>query len=95
MGSWIYEWGDGDVTLVSAASKDEAAFLLDEIGQVDPKDLKPIQDRGFFVSFRKKESPKKDDFEYEKHMISESALGMMCDIYERRRKRKKSTKKKI
>jgi hypothetical protein len=42
MGAWLYQWENGDVSMVIANSRDQAAFILDEFGPAEPDRLKPI-----------------------------------------------------
>lgn len=49
MKAWMYVWESGDITFVCARSRNDAVFILDEIGGADPERLQPLAD-GFFVS---------------------------------------------
>jgi hypothetical protein len=51
MGSWRYKWPNGTTSFVSADTRDDAVFLLDQIGCAEPSELKPITG-GFFVDVR-------------------------------------------
>jgi hypothetical protein len=86
MGSWYYLWENGDVSLVSASSKESAAFMLDEVGAAHPERLKPIPE-GFFIGFKTKHPAPEDAFEWEQEDISESALGILADLEEEARRR--------
>src|SRR5258708_22698890 len=49
---FICRWQDGDFSAVSAASRDEAVELLDEVGNVDVADLFTV--KNFMVHFQLK-----------------------------------------
>jgi hypothetical protein len=87
MGSWYYLWENGDVSFVSAASKDEAALMLDEVGEALPERLKPING-GFFVGFSPtKKPPDENNCGWEPDQESESVTGTLSDVEEEARRR--------
>jgi uncharacterized protein YciU (UPF0263 family) len=47
---YMCRWENGEVSFVSAKSKKDACFLLDEFAEVEPDDLHPVSD--FMLSFR-------------------------------------------
>jgi len=50
MAVYMCRWENGDVSFVSASSKKDACFLLDEFGDVEQEDVHLVKD--FMVSFR-------------------------------------------
>ena len=51
MGSWRYEWPSGVTSFVSAATKDDAIFLLDQLGPAELSGLKSVEG-GFFINMQ-------------------------------------------
>ncbi len=87
MGSWVYEWNDGTVSLISASSKEEARRLLDELDEADEDQLKPVKD-GFFVTFKPKPHPDPEEPQWACDIgeSSESIFGPLNDVEDRRAK---------
>jgi hypothetical protein len=50
---YMCRWENGEVSFVSAKSKKDACFLLDEFAAVEPDDLHPVND--FMLSFKLKD----------------------------------------
>lgn len=90
MGSWFYLWENGDVSFVSASSKEAAVLLLDEVGGAYLGRLKPIQD-GFFVTFSPtKIAPQNEKTEWgweSKTEESEDVIGILGDTEVEARRR--------
>lgn len=87
MASWLYLWENGDVTLVSAATKEDAIFMLDEEAEASMRRLKPVPE-GFFVSFSPTKTPSSDENEgwtHEGH--SESVWRVLHDVEKEARRR--------
>lgn len=94
MGSWYYLWENGDVSFVSAPSKETAIMILDEVGGAEMKRLKPVPilhmgGDGFFVTFTPSKKTDPDDFGWKQEEHSEGVLGVLNDVEEEARKRQK------
>ena len=50
---YMCRWENGEVSFVSAKSKKDACFLLDEFAAVEPDDPHPVND--FMLSFKLKD----------------------------------------
>lgn len=76
---YICRWQNGDFSAVSAASKEEAIVLLDEMGDAELAELFPV--KNFMVHFRlKKEADDKEELvpvEFEE--FGENTMDMLCE----------------
>lgn len=87
MASWLYLWENGDVTLVSAATKEDAVYMLDEMDEANIRRLKPIPE-GFFVSFSPTKTPSSDKMTgWEHEDSSESVWSVLHHAEEEARRR--------
>lgn len=69
MGAWLYQWDNGDVSLVIANSKADAAFILDEFGPADPENLKPISNVAIDFPISK------DGMDFEAGQMTDDLIG--------------------
>lgn len=76
MGAWLYQWDNGDVSLVIANSKDNAAFILDEFGPADAENLKPINNVAIDFPISK------DGKDFETGQISDDLIGKIQKLIE-------------
>lgn len=76
MGAWLYQWETGDVSLVIANSKADAAFVLDEFGPAEPENLKPINNvaMDFPIS--------KDGTDFDPGQMSDDLIGKIQKLVE-------------
>lgn len=94
MGSWYYLWENGDVSFVSAPSKETAAAILDEVGEAEVNRLKPVPilhmgGDGFFLTFTPSKEVDPEKFGWEQDEHSEGVLRVLSDVEKEARKRQK------
>lgn len=53
MGAWLYQWENGDVSIVIADNRDRAVYVLDEFDAADPKRLIPLNDSAIDLQITK------------------------------------------
>lgn len=84
MGTWIALWSDGDVTIVSAGSKNKAFLMLDEIGDPGEATLTRIEDAFITLSPRRglpcEGRPTVDFFEASLDHRSEGLMEALDDV---------------
>jgi hypothetical protein len=87
MGTWIALWSDGDVTIVSAGSRNKAFLMLDEIGDPGQATLTKINDAFITLSPRIGRPvggrPVVDFVEANADHRSESLMGALASVNEK------------
>ena len=77
---YMMAWGDGTITFVSADDRDDAAFLLDELGAVSPDSELLVDVTDAFMVTVSADVVVGDGDEGTDTCIGERLWSMLCDL---------------
>lgn len=83
MSAWLYQWENGDISIVIARSRSDAVFVLDEFDSADPKGLIPLNSAAIDLEISKGMRS------YKLGSLTEGLTGDVLDLIDIHRKSKK------